>query len=227
MVITIDGPAGSGKSTVARHIARRLNLQYVDTGASYRAAAWLVISYKVDLANESALIELIRSMQYVPGPLMEDMTQRIWVNGTEVTAAIRTPAVSDMTSRLATNAAIRSILVEVQRNLASSGGNGAVLEGRDTGTVVCPNADLKVFLEASPVERARRRANEMAETGSQCDERVVLEQLQNRDNRDSTRSASPLTKAPDAHVVDTDGKAIDVVVNEVLSKLPLNAMAPA
>ncbi len=220
MVITIDGPAGSGKSTVARRLARQLNLQYVDTGASYRAAAWLTISKKLDLANDAAVIKLVQSMEYAPGPLMADMCQRIWVNGTEVTAAIRTPAVAEATSQLATNPAVRQILVDIQRKLAAGAANGAVLEGRDTGTVVCPDAGLKVFLVASPQERARRRAAEMSAAGREEDEQTVLEQLAKRDKRDSTRAASPLAPAPGAHIIDTDNKGIDEVVNEILAMLP-------
>ncbi len=227
MLITIDGPAGSGKSTVARRIAQRLKLQYVDTGASYRAAAWLVLSMKLDVDNEAEVLLLAQNMDYAPGPLLPDMTQRIWVNGTEVTAAIRTPAVAEMTSRMAVYPAVRRVLVDVQRSLALLNSRGAVLEGRDTGTVVFPDADVKIFLVASAQERARRRTLEMAATGAAIDESLVLSQMQRRDERDATRSASPLVAAPDAHIVETDGKGIEDVVNDILAKLPVGAVVPA
>jgi cytidylate kinase len=227
MVITIDGPAGSGKSTVARRIAQRLGLQYVDTGASYRAAAWLVLSRKLDMDNEAEVRSLAQNMDYAPGPLLPDMTQRIWINGTEVTAAIRTPAVAEMTSRMAVYPAVRRVLVDVQRSLALLNSHGAVLEGRDTGTVVFPDADVKIFLVASAQERARRRTVEMAATGAAIDESLVLSQMQRRDERDATRSASPLIAAPDAHVVETDGKSIEDVVNEILAKVPAGAVGQA
>jgi cytidylate kinase len=227
MVITIDGPAGSGKSTVARRIAQRLGLQYVDTGASYRAAAWLVLSRKLDMDNEAEVRSLAQNMDYAPGPLLPDMTQRIWINGTEVTAAIRTPAVAEMTSRMAVYPAVRRVLVDVQRSLALLNSHGAVLEGRDTGTVVFPDADVKIFLVASAQERARRRTVEMAATGAAIDESLVLSQMQRRDERDATRSASPLIAAPDAHVVETDGKSIEDVVNEILAKVPAGAVCQA
>lgn len=216
-IIAIDGPAGAGKSTVARRVATQLSFTYLDTGAMYRAAAWLALKSGVDSANESALVMLAGQMQIEFGPLTSDGSQSIRVNGQDATREIRTPEVSSLTSAISSYAALRRIVVDSQRAIAAGAVAGVVLEGRDIGTVVFPNADLKVFLTASAEERARRRFEELTRSGGTVTFEQVLADQMERDNRDSSRTASPLEQAADAVGVFTDGKSIDEVVSEIIS----------
>ena len=193
MVIAIDGPAGAGKSTVARAAAERLGFTYLDSGAMYRAVA-LRGGDPATVAREARL----------------ELGERITLDGEDVTEQIREPWVSEAASRVASDPAVREALVEQQRRILTEG--DWVAEGRDIGTVVAPGAEVKVFLTADPAERARRRATELG-----GDEQVVLQELVLRDERDRTREASPLIAAPDAVPVDTTGLSFDEVVDQIVT----------
>jgi cytidylate kinase len=203
-VIAIDGPAGSGKSTVAKAVAERLELPYLDTGAMYRAVAFAVMRAGGDPADEELAANTARSMELEVG------LDRVMVNGTDATVEIRGPEVTRSVSLVAANPAVRVELVSRQREWAERRGGG-VLEGRDIGTVVFPDAELKVYLTADPDERARRRAKEVTD----LDYETVAADLARRDTLDSTREIDPLSEAPDAVLVDTTGLGIDEVVTEI------------
>jgi cytidylate kinase len=197
--IAIDGPAGAGKSTVARAVAQHLGLDRLDTGAMYRSVAWAALSRHIDLDDQDALAHLAETIRI-------EMGERVVADGTDVTEAIRQPDVNRAVSVVAANPAVRAALVSRQRQWVLDHGGG-VVEGRDIGSVVFPNADLKVFLTASPEERARRRSEEGPDG------------VARRDRLDSTRAASPLEVADGAQVVDTTGRPVDEVVKEVLAWL--------
>ncbi|HZO90145.1 MAG TPA: (d)CMP kinase [Chthonomonadaceae bacterium] len=216
-IVAIDGPAGAGKSTVARRVAAALGFTYIDTGAMYRALAWKALREGVDVANPEALAALAQQMRLAFGPLTPDGTQAVRVDGEDVTLAIREPAVSNLTSAISAFPAVRNVVVAQQRQMAQQAPRGVVLEGRDIGTVVFPNAQVKVFLTASPEERARRRLAELRTRGFAVDYAHVLSDMIERDARDSLRATSPLAPAPDAVILDTDGLAIDEVVARVLA----------
>lgn len=197
--IAIDGPAGAGKSTVAKMVAAELGFQYLDTGAMYRCSALLAIRGGISLDDEVACGEVAREMdvRFVPGS-----PQRVLLNGEDVTEEIRSAEVSDAASVISVHPSVRREMVRRQRALCEAG--RVVLEGRDTTTVVCPDARLKVFLTASLEERARRRLNDLLAAGEAATLEDVLEQIRERDIRDTTREHSPLRVAEDALVVDTD-----------------------
>jgi cytidylate kinase len=195
MVVAIDGPAGAGKSTVARAVARELGFTYLDSGAMYRAVALAALERSTDPAQ-------------IAGSLRIELGDRVLLDGRDVTAEIRTPQVSEAASVAAAEPAVREAMVAEQRRLLSSG--DWVAEGRDIGTVVAPSAAVKVFLTASPQERARRRATELG-----ADEATVLADQTIRDQRDEAREHSPLQAAPDAVTLDTTGLTLDEVVARV------------
>ncbi len=205
-LVAIDGPAGSGKSSVARAVAEKLGIVNLDTGATYRAVA--LLSLQDGVAPED-------------GPALAALAGRVELDGAGVRLdgerlpgeALRTPEVAAAASRVSTNPELRRVLVERQRATAHSLG-GAVMEGRDIGTVVLPDADLKVFLSASPDERARRRA---AQSDREAELERIREAMRTRDKRDAEREASPLVPAPDAVVLDTTGLSLTEVVERVLS----------
>lgn len=199
-LIAIDGPAGAGKSTVSRALAERLGLDRLDTGAMYRAVAWRVLDQGVDPADQAAVAAVAADACLEAGPA-------VVIDGHDVTEAIRTPAVSRVVSAVAANPEVRRHLVERQRQWAAAH-DGGVVEGRDIGSVVFPDASLKIFLTASVAERSRRRGGDESAEG-----------LARRDRIDSTRAVSPLVRAADAHVLDTTGRSVDDVVEEVLSWL--------
>jgi CMP/dCMP kinase len=196
MVVAIDGPAGAGKSTVARESARALGFTYLDSGAMYRAVGLMTNRHGGPAADRAAELDI-------------ELGERVLANGEDVTDAIRTPEVSEAASQVATEPAVREALVRKQRELLASG--DWVAEGRDIGTVVAPEAEVKVFLTASPEERARRRA---AELGTDVD--TVLRDQAIRDAQDTEREHSPLTMAPGAVELDTSGLSIDEVVQRVV-----------
>jgi cytidylate kinase len=195
MVIAIDGPAGAGKSTVARAVAQALGFTYLDTGAMYRSVAL-------------AALERAAPPAEIAGELSISLGDRVWLDGRDVTELIRAPQVSEAASRVATEPAVRTAMVAEQRRLLAGG--DWVAEGRDVGTVVAPDADVKVFLTADPAERARRRAAELG-----ADVATVLAEQAIRDERDSTRADSPLEPAPDAVRLDTTALAFDEVVAQI------------
>lgn len=210
LIIAIDGPSGAGKGTVARTVARRLEYMHVDTGAMYRAVAWLAGHEGLDLQDEPAVAALAASAAL-------EISSAITVNGHDVTEAIRTPEMDRAAAIVARHPAVRAALVRRQRAYGDEG--GVVMEGRDIGTVVFPNADVKVFLDASPDERARRRAADPAHASGRGGAAVasVADALAARDASDRTRAVSPLTKADDAVYVDTTGITIDDVVERVMA----------
>jgi cytidylate kinase len=195
MVVAIDGPAGAGKSSVARAVAQRLGFTYLDSGAMYRAVALAALRQGLEPA---AVADAVRI----------ELGDRVLLDGADVTAAIREPAVSEAASRAAADPGVRSAMVAEQRRLMSSG--DWVAEGRDIGTVVAPDAEVKVFLTADPAERARRRAAELG-----IDQATVLAEQTIRDARDRTRSHSPLEPAPAAVVLDTTGLTLEQVIERV------------
>lgn len=207
-VITIDGPAGAGKSTAARALAERLGYRLVDTGAMYRALAWSVAQAGLPAEDTPALRRHLASVDVA---LDGD---RVLVNGRDVRGEIRTRAISDLTSRLTTLAPMRDRVTPLQRQMAAAG--GVVLEGRDTGTVVCPGADVKFYLEASAEARARRRQAELGGRGVIVDLEVVRGEITTRDRQDMTRALAPLRKAPDAITVDTTDLDVERVVERML-----------
>jgi cytidylate kinase len=215
-VIAIDGPAGAGKSTVARRVALALACDYLDTGAMYRAVAYQSLREGISETDEAALADIARRLVLRFGPLAPDGTQRVFVNNEDVTEAIRTPDVSRLVSPVSAHSAVRRELVAQQRALGRQAESAVVLEGRDIGTVVFPDADLKIFLTASPEERARRRLVELQERGHTADFETVLAEQNVRDTRDSQRADSPLKPAPDAIELLTDGLTIEQVVAEIV-----------
>jgi cytidylate kinase len=207
-VITIDGPAGAGKSTAARELARRLGYRLLDTGAMYRALAWAVREAGIPAEDGPALRALLERTT------VELRDDRVLVNGRDVTGEIRTPAIGELTSLLTMLRAVRDKLTPVQRALAARG--GVVLEGRDTGSVVCPDAEVKFYLDADLDARARRRQEELAERGERLDLAAVREDVARRDRQDMGRAIAPLVCPVDAVVVDTTGLGEDVVVERLL-----------
>ena len=204
-VITIDGPAGAGKGTVARRLAQRLGYRLLDTGAMYRALAWSVAAAGLPPEDTPALRAHVGTLRIT---LRGD---RVLVDGRDVTDEIRTPTIAALTSRLTTLAVVRDKLTPLQRAEAATG--GVVLEGRDTGTVVCPEAEVKFYLDASLETRARRRQAEFAERGVAMDLEAVRGEIAARDHQDTTRALAPLAKAADAVEVDTTAMSVDQVVD--------------
>jgi CMP/dCMP kinase len=205
LTIAIDGPAGSGKSSVARRVAATLGYLYLDSGAMYRALALKALTSHIPLTDEPRLESLAAQTQIEltpPTPEQEraGTKNRVFLDGQEVTHAIRTAEVAQAASRLATIAGVRAILVAAQQRAGSGG--GVVMEGRDIGTVVFPRAELKIFLEASPEVRAERRWKEHLENGDNVSLAQVLDEVHERDRRDRERKVSPLVRASDAILVD-------------------------
>ncbi len=208
VVIAIDGPAGSGKSTVARAVARRLGVDHLDTGAMYRSVAFAALRAGIDPDDEAAVAALVVQVDI-------DVDDRVLVDGTDATDAIRGAEVSVAVSAVAQNPAVREEMVRRQRAWVSER-SGAVVEGRDIGSVVLPHADLKVYLTASDEERARRRAGEAGQPAAA----EVAADLARRDRVDAGRAASPLVVADGAAVIDTTGRSVEEIVQALLVLVP-------
>jgi cytidylate kinase len=215
LIIAIDGPAGSGKSTSAKLIAQKLGYIYIDTGAMYRAVTYLALENEA-IENEARIIELARNCKI--DLRYEDGNVLVHLNDKDVTKEIRSAEVNVHVSDVSKISEVRRLLVEKQREMSISG-NGVVMEGRDIGTVVFPNADVKIFLTASLDTRADRRAKEYSVTGFGIPVDEIKNNLSNRDKIDSSRNDSPLTKAEDAVEVDTTNVTIDEQVNLILEEV--------
>jgi CMP/dCMP kinase len=207
-VITIDGPAGAGKSTTAREVARRLGFKLVDTGALYRAVAWALMQAGVSPEDETAVQALLSRTT------VELADGRVLVNGRDITGEIRTPEIAMLTSKITTLRAVRDKMTPLQRGLAAAG--GVVLEGRDTGSVVCPDAEVKVYLDADLAERARRRRDELAARGMAADYSRVEAEVALRDRQDMERELAPLRKPEGALTVDSTSLSPEAVVQRIL-----------
>jgi len=215
-VITIDGPAGAGKSTTAREVARRLGFRLVDTGALYRGLGWALMQAGVSPEDEIGVGALLArtTVELADLDAGGGAGGRVLVNGRDVTAEIRTPEVALTTSRLTALRAVRDKMTPLQRDLAAAG--GVVLEGRDTGTVVCPDAEVKVYLDADLAERARRRRDELAARGLPADYESVKAEVALRDHQDMERELAPLRKPPGAVTVDSTALSPEAVVLRIL-----------
>ena len=204
LIIAIDGPSGAGKGTVAREIARRLDYRHLDTGAMYRAVAWKALHEGISLEDEERVAAMAARA------VIDVEPARVAIDGSDVTAAIRTPAIDRAATAVARLPRVRAVLVERQRK--DGEGGGVVMEGRDIGTVVFPNADVKIYLDAAPEERARRRAADPAHTATS----EAAMEMEARDRSDKTRTTSPLTIASDAIAIDTTGLSVEDVVKKVM-----------
>ena len=220
--VTIDGPAAAGKSTTARAVAARLGFIYLDTGAMYRALAVKVQELGVD-PDDTAAVEHCAEETEVDLAGAPDRTH-VWLDGVDVSEAIRTPAVSELASRLAAQPAVRRRLVEIQRGLRARG--PLVAEGRDLGTVVFPDAEVKIFLDADLETRVERRHHELTGRGIPIERDAVRAELERRDERDRSRAQSPLRPAPDATRIDTTGMDISTQIEAVLDVVRAHPLCP-
>ncbi len=210
IVVAIDGPAGAGKSTVAKRVAEKLGFVYINSGAMYRAIALWALRLGMNLSDMHRLEQLAKEakIELAPGD------GRVLLNGEDVTEAIREPRVSEAASKVSAVAGVRRALLAMQRSMAEQ--NSVVMEGRDIGSVVFPQAQVKIFLDADPKERAMRRARELQEEGQAADVQLIAGELNRRDERDRKRSEAPLVQAPDAELVDSTGLSPEQVEQIVL-----------
>ena len=213
LVIAVDGPAGAGKSTIAKIVADKLNINYIDTGAMYRAITYKVLQNDIDVNNEDQIIEIAKNSDIY----FKD--NNIYLDGKILKEEIRTPEVSNNVSNIAQIKEVRYLMVDVQREIGRR--NSVILDGRDIGSYVFPNADYKFYLIATPNERGMRRFKELKEKGYDTSLEEIIKDIIKRDEIDSNREFAPLVKAEDAIEIDTTGKSIDEVVDFVLSKISL------
>jgi cytidylate kinase len=212
LTVAIDGPSGAGKSTVARSLAKRLNYIYIDTGAMYRSVALRVKEKNISPGDDSALSRLASSLHITFSAKGEQ--PHIFCDGENITEAIRTPEISRLASTISKQKGVREALVRRQREMGKEG--GVVLEGRDIGTVVFPDADVKFYLDAESDERVKRRYQEMVEKGVRVDYKETQEELVQRDHHDMHRIHSPLRKADDALLIDSTHRSVEEVVKEMV-----------
>lgn len=211
MIIAVDGPAGAGKSTISKLIAKKLNINYIDTGAMYRAVTYKCLSEGVDVKNEKDVIEVAKRTD------IDFRDNNIYLDSKVVNEEIRTREVSANVSDVAKIKEVRYLMVDVQREMGTR--NDVILDGRDIGSYVFPNADYKFFLVATPEERGRRRYKELCEKGFEGTLEEIIKDIEKRDEIDSNREFAPLKKADDAIEIDTTGLGIDEVVEAVVSKI--------
>jgi len=215
LIIAIDGPSGAGKSTLAKTLAKELGFIYLDTGAMYRALGLKILRHGIDLADDQKLAQLVDSSAV---DLQGDGAElKVLLDGVNVADEIRTPAVSQMASKASALKVVRDRMVELQRRLGRRG--SVVAEGRDIGTVVFPEAEVKIFLSASAGERARRRCAELRAAGQPVDLDVTLREIEERDKRDSERALAPLRKADDALMIDSSNSTAEEVADCVLAEI--------
>jgi cytidylate kinase len=215
LTIAIDGPSGAGKSTVGRALAKRLGYLYIDTGAMYRAVALKVKEKALVLGDESKLYALVSSLHITFAGKGQETA--VLCNGEDVTKAIRSPEMSRLASDVSKKKVVREALVRKQREMATGG--GVVLEGRDIGTVVFPDAEIKFYLDANTEERGRRRFKELVEKGMKVDFNDTLEAVRKRDDNDMNRAISPLRKAGDAFFIDSTGRTVEEIVEEMTNRV--------
>jgi len=211
VVVTIDGPAGAGKSSVAKLLARRLGYRLLDTGAIYRAVALTARERGAAWTDAEGCAAIAAGLDIRFDFVGE--VNHVYLGDRDATAAIRTPDISQGASQVSAHPAVRAALLDLQRRLGAGG--GVVVEGRDTGTVVFPHAEAKFFLTASEAERARRRVAELAASGTAVDYAVTLREIQERDRRDASRDAAPMIPAPDAVLVDSSAQTLEEVVDSL------------
>ena len=210
--VALDGPAGAGKSTVAKQVAKAMGLTYVDTGAMYRAITWKALEQGIGTSDEAALTALAHEVRIDFRPT--ETGQDVFLNGDDITEAIRSVAVTSSVSAVSAVSGVREAMVKIQQDIARR--TGVVMDGRDIGTVVLPDADVKIWLTASVEERASRRYQEMAAKGQAVDFEQLKADIQRRDEYDSGREHSPMKRADDAVIVDTTGLSIEQVVDNIL-----------
>ncbi len=210
--IAIDGPAASGKSTTAQRVARRLGYLYIDSGAMYRALTYYVILENVNIDDEEQVVALAQRLDIQLDHLSDKL--RTLIDGKDVSAEIRLPQVDEVISKISAYQGVRNIMVEKQRRLAAAG--GIVMDGRDIGTVVLPDAEIKIFMQANLKDRARRRYKELHGRGLKLDLQDIEKEIKQRDRLDSSRDIAPLKKASDAHLIDTSSLSIEQQVDKVL-----------
>ena len=210
-VIAIDGPAGAGKSTIAKLLAKRLRYQYLDTGAMYRAVALAVKEAGISTEDEGAIAALLPTLS------IELDEERVILNGRDISNSIRTPQMDLLSSTISKKAAVRAFLTGLQRAFARQ--QNLVAEGRDMGTVVFPETPFKFFLTATPEERAKRRKKQLEMQGENVLYETILEQIKTRDKQDSERSLAPLKRAQDAKLIDTTGKNIQEILDEIIRSI--------
>lgn len=211
--VAVDGPAGAGKSTIAKLVAKKMGYIYVDTGAMYRGLAIHFLKKGVNPEEKEAVVEACRDAEVTIG--YEDGVQQIYLNGENVTGMLRTEEVGNMASRTSAIPEVREKLLELQRSLASE--KDVIMDGRDIGTNILPDADVKIYLTASVETRAKRRYDELKEKGESCDLEEIARDIKDRDERDMTREIAPLKKAEDAVLVDSSDMTIEEVVGRICS----------
>ncbi|WP_249030007.1 (d)CMP kinase [Tannockella kyphosi] len=210
IAIAIDGPSAAGKSTIAKLIAKQLNYAYIDTGAMYRCVAYYVKTNGIDIQNEDLITSILTNIH-----IHIDQNNNVFLNDQNVSGLIRSDEISMMTSKVSSYQAVRTFLVEQQRLMALSG--GVILDGRDIGTVVLPNAQLKIYQQASVKTRAMRRYKENLERGMEADLEAITKDIEQRDYQDMNRAISPLKKAEDAIEIDTSTMSLQEVVDEIMN----------
>lgn len=215
LIVAIDGPAGAGKSTVAKRLAKELGYTYMDTGAMYRAIALKAMRDGADLEDEPGLKRILEQTRIEL--IDQNGHAKILLDGQDVSEQIRTPELSQMASKVSTLRAVRERMVELQQIMGAKG--GVVAEGRDIGTVVFPQAEVKIYLDASAEERARRRFKELREQGKPVSQEETLEEMNQRDRRDKERALAPLRRAEDAVLIDSTDRSVEEVMDRIMAEI--------